>query len=240
MGSLVATSLCGLPRRSWGGRRGVPAGAGSVRVDLRRRRPTHRIAPGTAAAAVDLGRVLRPMRRPTDGRPRSSTWPRSTRRPARSTSRGHRRQFALHVADLIRPATGARRPRSRSSGALTGTDRTALARAAARADLDLPARPRPGPCCRGDRGDFRVELPIAPMLGTVGVAPAGRRCARRSVPDKFGGNMDTPECAPDHGLPGGGRRGRAVLRRRRASGRARGRAAARPRGRDGRDPDRVS
>ena len=43
------------------------------------------------------------------------------------------------------------------------------------------------------RSDFRAELPIAPMLGTVGVAPAGREVRSSLVPDKFGGNMDTPE-----------------------------------------------
>ena len=31
------------------------------------------------------------------------------------------------------------------------------------------------------------------MLGTVGVAPAGREVRTSLVPDKFGGNMDTPE-----------------------------------------------
>ena len=34
---------------------------------------------------------------------------------------------------------------------------------------------------------------MAPMLGTVGVAPAGREVRSSLVPDKFGGNMDTPE-----------------------------------------------
>jgi acetamidase/formamidase len=38
-----------------------------------------------------------------------------------------------------------------------------------------------------------LELPIAPMLGTVGVAPAGREVRTSLVPDTFGGNMDTPE-----------------------------------------------
>jgi acetamidase/formamidase len=34
------------------------------------------------------------------------------------------------------------------------------------------------------------------MLGTVGVAPAGREVRSSLVPDKFGGNMDTPEMRP--------------------------------------------
>jgi acetamidase/formamidase len=41
--------------------------------------------------------------------------------------------------------------------------------------------------------DFTVELPLAPMLGTVGVAPAGREVRSALVPDRFGGNMDTPQ-----------------------------------------------
>jgi acetamidase/formamidase len=40
---------------------------------------------------------------------------------------------------------------------------------------------------------LHVELPLDPMLGTVGVAPAGREVRSTLVPDRFGGNMDTPE-----------------------------------------------
>jgi len=41
--------------------------------------------------------------------------------------------------------------------------------------------------------DHRVELPLEPMLGTVGVAPAGGEVRSSLVPERFGGNMDTPE-----------------------------------------------
>ena len=41
--------------------------------------------------------------------------------------------------------------------------------------------------------DHRIELPVEPMLGTVGVAPAGGEVRSSLVPDRFGGNMDTPE-----------------------------------------------
>jgi hypothetical protein len=41
--------------------------------------------------------------------------------------------------------------------------------------------------------DHRIELPIEPMLGTVGVAPAGGDVRSSLVPDRFGGNMDTPQ-----------------------------------------------
>jgi len=41
--------------------------------------------------------------------------------------------------------------------------------------------------------DLRVELPIEPMLGTVGVAPSGGEARSSLVPERFGGNMDTPQ-----------------------------------------------
>jgi acetamidase/formamidase len=41
--------------------------------------------------------------------------------------------------------------------------------------------------------DHRVQLPVSPMLGTVGVAPAGGEARSSLVPDRFGGNMDTPQ-----------------------------------------------
>ena len=44
--------------------------------------------------------------------------------------------------------------------------------------------------------DLRVELPVEPMLGTVGVAPAGCEVRSSLVPDRFGGNMDTPQMRP--------------------------------------------
>src|ERR1700729_2109617 len=43
------------------------------------------------------------------------------------------------------------------------------------------------------RGDFTADLPIEPMHGTVGVAPANLEVRSALVPDAFGGNMDTPE-----------------------------------------------
>src|SRR3954470_16586247 len=41
-----------------------------------------------------------------------------------------------------------------------------------------------------------VELPVEPMLGTVGVAPAGGEVRSSLVPERFGGNMDTPQMRP--------------------------------------------
>jgi acetamidase/formamidase len=43
------------------------------------------------------------------------------------------------------------------------------------------------------KSDFTADLPMDPMHGTVGVAPAGGEVRSALVPDAFGGNMDTPE-----------------------------------------------
>jgi acetamidase/formamidase len=42
-------------------------------------------------------------------------------------------------------------------------------------------------------GDFATDLPLDPMHGTVGVAPASGEVRSSLVPDAHGGNMDTPE-----------------------------------------------
>ena len=42
-------------------------------------------------------------------------------------------------------------------------------------------------------GDLTLELPLAPMLGTVGVAPAGGEVRSALVPERFGGNLDAPQ-----------------------------------------------
>ncbi len=46
---------------------------------------------------------------------------------------------------------------------------------------------------RAAAGDYTAELPLDPMHGTVGVAPANLEARLSLVPDAHGGNMDTPE-----------------------------------------------
>ncbi|MCW2611417.1 MAG: amidase [Actinomycetota bacterium] len=46
---------------------------------------------------------------------------------------------------------------------------------------------------RARRSDHEVELPLDPMHGTVGVAPAEGEVLRSITPSAHGGNMDTPE-----------------------------------------------
>ncbi|GAA2700747.1 acetamidase/formamidase family protein [Actinoplanes palleronii] len=43
---------------------------------------------------------------------------------------------------------------------------------------------------------YAVDLPLAPMLGTVGVAPAAGEVRQTIVPDVHGGNLDTPLLGP--------------------------------------------
>lgn len=46
---------------------------------------------------------------------------------------------------------------------------------------------------RAHDSDIEAELPMDPMHGTVGVAPANLEVRSALVPDAHGGNMDTPE-----------------------------------------------
>jgi amidase len=80
-------------------------------------------------------------------------------------------------------------------GALTSTTRTVtlqdpLAELVWRYDVD---RQRRIVHFEARNGDFETDLPLDPMHGTVGVAPAGGEARSSLVPDAHGGNMDTPE-----------------------------------------------
>ncbi len=46
---------------------------------------------------------------------------------------------------------------------------------------------------RARNSDLSIELPLDPMHGTVGVAPAGFEARQTITPDADGGNMDSPE-----------------------------------------------
>jgi acetamidase/formamidase len=46
---------------------------------------------------------------------------------------------------------------------------------------------------RSNTGAVEIHLPLDPMHGTVGVAPANLEARSSLVPDMHGGNMDTPE-----------------------------------------------
>ena len=80
-------------------------------------------------------------------------------------------------------------------GALTGTHVTALLNDPLPELVWLWHYDRAAQTCRFTprHGDFTVDMPMNPMHGTVGVAPASLEVRSALVPDAFGGNMDTPE-----------------------------------------------
>jgi acetamidase/formamidase len=80
-------------------------------------------------------------------------------------------------------------------GGLTGTDRTALLQEPLeeRTWIYEVDRARRTVTFSAHRSDLSIDLPLAPMLGTVGVAPALGEVRSSLTPDAFGGNMDTPE-----------------------------------------------
>ncbi len=80
-------------------------------------------------------------------------------------------------------------------GALTTTHQTAMLHDALpelvwRYDIDVA---RGVAVFHARQGDFALELPLDPMHGTVGVAPAADEVIMSITPGAHGGNMDTPE-----------------------------------------------
>jgi acetamidase/formamidase len=80
-------------------------------------------------------------------------------------------------------------------GALTATHLTALLHDPLPEVVWIWELDRAARTCRftARKGSFTVDLPMEPMHGTVGVAPANLEVRSALVPDSFGGNMDTPE-----------------------------------------------
>ena len=80
-------------------------------------------------------------------------------------------------------------------GALTSTHLTALLNEPLSELVWIYQLDRAAGTCRftARHGDLAIDLPMDPMHGTVGVAPANLEARSALVPDAFGGNMDTPE-----------------------------------------------
>jgi acetamidase/formamidase len=103
--------------------------------------------------------------------------------------------LALHFVDLTPARDTGASCTIPLFGGLTSTDRTATLQD------PLPERTwiyevdqaRGTVAFQAQASELRVELPMDPMLGTVGVAPAAGEVRSSLVPDTFGGNMDTPE-----------------------------------------------
>jgi acetamidase/formamidase len=159
--------------------------------------PTHRIRPGTLLRLwtedAFSGRLQRSTDRPSAVLNMAEVNPQTGPFFVEGAQPGD--TLALHVVDLTPARDWAASSTIPFFGALTGTDRTALLQE------PLPEvtwiyqldRAKGTVLFEAQRGSLQIELPIAPMLGTVGLAPAGREVRTSLVPDKFGGNMDTPE-----------------------------------------------
>jgi acetamidase/formamidase len=106
--------------------------------------------------------------------------------------------LAIHIVDLTPARSWGASATIPFFGGMTGTDRTALLQQALPEatwiyEVDSAAKTVG---FQSRFSDFEVALPLAPMLGTVGVAPAGGEVRSSLVPERFGGNMDTPEIRP--------------------------------------------
>ncbi|MHA7275971.1 acetamidase/formamidase family protein [Arthrobacter sp. Hz1] len=103
--------------------------------------------------------------------------------------------LAIHIVDLTPARSWGASATIPFFGGLTSTDRTAFLQEplpdttwiyhvdTARRTVGFQAR----------HSDFEVALPLEPMLGTIGVAPPGGEVRSSLVPERFGGNMDSPE-----------------------------------------------
>ena len=80
-------------------------------------------------------------------------------------------------------------------GALTATHTTAMLHPPLPEVVWIWKLDRVARTCRfaARKGSYQVDLPMDPMHGTLGVAPANLEVRSALVPDAFGGNMDTPE-----------------------------------------------
>jgi acetamidase/formamidase len=103
--------------------------------------------------------------------------------------------LAVHFAEIVPARDWAVSSTFPHFGALTTTHTTAMLHPALEErvwvyDIDVAA----GTCRFTARNaDFSVDLPLDPMHGTVGVAPAAGEVLMSITPAAHGGNMDTPE-----------------------------------------------
>ncbi|GAA3629323.1 acetamidase/formamidase family protein [Kineosporia mesophila] len=106
--------------------------------------------------------------------------------------------LALHFVDIQPARDWAASATLPFFGALTGSERTATLQASLPERVWIYEVDRVARTARfaAGTGDFTVDLPLDPMLGTVGVAPALREVRTSLAPDTHGGNLDTPELRP--------------------------------------------
>lgn len=157
--------------------------------------PTHTIKPGSALRLwtedAFSGRLQSPSDRPTQVLNMLEVNPQTGPFFVEGAEPGD--TLAVHIADLTPARDWAASTTIPFFGALTGTDRTALLQEPLPERTWIYQLDRAAGTVRYEARNLTLDLPIAPMLGTVGVAPAGREVRTSLVPDTFGGNMDTPE-----------------------------------------------
>jgi amidase len=102
--------------------------------------------------------------------------------------------LAVHVLDLTPAADVGISSTFPHFGALTSTSHTATLQPPLEERVWLYDVDRTAGTVRfaARTSGYTVDLPMDPMLGTVGVAPAGGEVRATLVPDAHGGNMDTP------------------------------------------------
>ena len=103
--------------------------------------------------------------------------------------------LALHIVDLTPARDFGASTTIPFFGGLTSTDRTAMLQQAlpeATWIYEVDSE-RQTVGFQSRFGDFEVALPLECMLGTVGLAPPANEVRTSLVPERFGGNMDTPE-----------------------------------------------
>ncbi len=103
--------------------------------------------------------------------------------------------LAIHVVDLTPARDWGASAVMPFFGGLTSTDRTAFLQDPLADTTWIYALDRAAGTVTFDArfSDMTVALPLEPMLGTVGVAPPAGEVRTSLVPERFGGNMDTPE-----------------------------------------------
>jgi acetamidase/formamidase len=157
--------------------------------------PTHRITPGTALKLwtedAFSGRLQRTTDRPSQVLDMTQVNPQTGPFHVEGAEPGD--TLAIHIVDLTPARDWAASTTIPFFGALTGTDRTALLQEPLPERTWIYQLDRAKGTVLYQAAALSLELPVAPMLGTVGVAPAGREVRTSLVPDTFGGNMDTPE-----------------------------------------------
>ena len=102
--------------------------------------------------------------------------------------------LAVHLIELTPTGTVGFSSTFPHFGALTGTHTTAMLHPPLQERVWQYAidHERQSVRYRARGGDYTADLPLTPMLGTVGVAPAAGEVRASIVPGPHGGNLDTP------------------------------------------------